>query len=82
MPQTPAVADDDCLNDWGLAGQIVRRERLITVEEVAKSLAADGVGQLVRMTLCRSKEGYFYRLVIRGPTGVLKSTVMSAAASR
>ena len=73
----PAIADD-CLNDWGLAGQIVRQEKLITVEEVAKSLTADGVGQLVKTTLCRSAEGYFYRIVIRSPTGQLKSSVMSA----
>jgi hypothetical protein len=69
---------DDCLEDWGLAGQIVRSEKLITVAEVARSLAADGVGQLVKTTLCRSDKGYFYRLVIRSPTGQLKSTVMSA----
>ena len=75
--QGPALADD-CLNDWGLAGEIVRREKLITVEEVYKSLAADGIGQIVKSTLCHSDTGYVYRLVIRGPTGQLKSTVMSA----
>ena len=69
---------DDCLSDWGLAGQIVRKENLLTVEEVAKSLTADGVGQLVKTTLCRSAQGYFYRLVILSPTGQLKSSVMSA----
>lgn len=73
----PASAAD-CMTDWGLAGQIVRRENLITVEEVAKSLAADGVGTLVKMTLCRSDDGYFYRLVIRGPAGELKTTIMTA----
>jgi hypothetical protein len=42
-------------------------------------MTADGVGQLVKTTLCRSAEGlYFYRLVVRRPTGELKSTVMSA----
>ena len=69
---------DECLNDWGMAGQIVRRENLITVEEVSKSLAADGLGQLVKTTLCRSEAGYFYRLVIRSPTGQLRTTVMTA----
>ena len=77
LPQGPVLAED-CLNDWGLAGEIVRREKLITVEEVYKSLAADGIGQIVKSTLCRSDTGYVYRLVIRGPTGQLKSTVMSA----
>jgi hypothetical protein len=77
LPQSPVLAED-CLNDWGLAGEIVRREKLITVEEVYKSLAADGIGQIVKSTLCRSDTGYVYRLVIRGPTGQLKSTVMSA----
>jgi hypothetical protein len=69
---------EDCLNDWGMAGQIVRRENLMTVEEVSKSLAADGIGQLVKTTLCRSDTGYFYRLVIRMPTGQLRTTVMEA----
>lgn len=68
----------DCLTDWGMAGQIVRRKNLITVEEVSRSLAADGVGELVKTTLCRSDDGYFYRLVIRSPTGQLKSAVMNA----
>jgi hypothetical protein len=77
LPHAPALAED-CLNDWGLAGEIVRREKLITVEEVYKSLAADGIGQIVKSTLCHSDTGYVYRLVIRGPTGQLKSTVMSA----
>ncbi len=69
---------DDCLTDWGMAGQIVRQENLITVEEVSKSLAADGIGRLVKTTLCRSETGYFYRLVILSPTGQLKTTVMTA----
>lgn len=72
------VCAEDCLSDWGMAGQIVRRENLITVEEVSKSLEADGIGELVKTTLCRSDDGYFYRLVIRSPTGQLKTTVMTA----
>jgi hypothetical protein len=77
LPCSVTLADD-CLNDWGMAGQIVRRENLITVEEVSKSLAADGIGELVKTTLCRSDAGYFYRLVIRSPTGQLRTTVMTA----
>ncbi len=73
-----AVFAADCLTDWGMAGQIVRRENLITVEEVSRSLASDGVGVLVKTTLCRSDSGYFYRLVIRAPTGRLITTVMTA----
>ena len=73
-----ALRADDCLTDWGMAGQIVRRENLITVEEVSRSLAADGIGKLVKTTLCRTEAGYFYRLVIRSPTGQLRTTVMTA----
>lgn len=73
-----AASAVDCLTDWGMAGQIVRRQNLITVEQVSRSLAADGIGVLVKTTLCRSEDGYFYRLVIRGPTGELKTTVMNA----
>ncbi|CCB65592.1 MULTISPECIES: hypothetical protein [unclassified Hyphomicrobium] len=77
LPWSTACALD-CMTDWGMAGQIVRRQNLITVEEVSRSLAADGVGVLVKTTLCRSDDGYFYRLVIRSPTGQLKTTVMNA----
>jgi hypothetical protein len=69
---------EDCLTDWGMAGQIVRSENLITVEEVSKSLAADGIGELVKTTLCRSPDGYFYRIVVRSPTGQLRTTVITA----
>jgi hypothetical protein len=73
-----AACAADCLTDWGMAGQIVRRKNLVTVQEVSRSLAADGVGVLVKTTLCRSDDGYFYRVVIRSPTGQLKSAVMKA----
>lgn len=73
-----AVCAEDCLSDWGMAGQIVRRENLMTVEEVSRSLAADGIGQLVKTTLCRSPDGYFYRLVIRILTGQLRTSVITA----
>ncbi|HET6390802.1 hypothetical protein [Hyphomicrobium sp.] len=69
---------DNCVTDWGMAGQIVRRENLLTVEEMSRSLAADGIGKLVKTTLCRSAAGYFYRLVIKSPTGQLRTTVMTA----
>jgi hypothetical protein len=73
-----AVCAEDCLTDWGMAGQIVRRENLITVEDVSKSLAADGIGELVKTTHCRSPEGYVYRLVIRVPTGQLRTSVITS----
>jgi hypothetical protein len=69
---------DECLTDWGMAGQIVRRQNLITVEEVSRSLALGGIGELVKTTLCRSDNGYFYRIVVRSPTGQLKTTVITA----
>lgn len=78
----PAVAEppraEECLTDWGVAGEIVRHDKLLTVEEVSRSLAEDGVGQLVKTTLCRSPDGYIYRLVIRLPSGRLMTTTMSA----
>jgi hypothetical protein len=77
LPKGAAQAEE-CFNDWGLAGEIVRHEKLLTVEEISKSLAADGVGQLVKTTLCRTADGYMYRLVIRKSSGQLKTTIMSA----
>lgn len=73
-----AARADNCVTDWGMAGQIVRQQNLVTVEEMSRSLAADGIGKLVKTTLCRSEAGYFYRLVIKSPTGELRTTVMTA----
>jgi hypothetical protein len=73
-----AAQADDCLTDWGAAGEIVRREKLLTVEELAKSLRDDGIGQVVKTTLCKEKGGYVYHLVVRDSLGKLKSTVVSA----
>lgn len=71
----PLAGAEDCFADWGAAGEVVRREKLRTVEDLA---AAEKEGKIVKSTLCLAVGGYVYRLVIRAPDGHLKATVVPA----
>lgn len=78
----PAASQADvCLPDWGIAGEIVRRENLITIEELRSEILPAGQGQIVKSTLCRSAKGYVYRFVVRDRAGQLRNTVVPAARS-
>jgi hypothetical protein len=74
----PVAASATCFNDWGTAGAIVRKEGLITIEQLAADRKADSLGDIVKATLCLEDEGYIYRLVVRDKTGQLKSVTVQA----
>lgn len=71
-------ADVTCMADWGVAGDIVRREKLTTVEELAENAGRKGDGQIVKATLCLEFGGYVYRLVVRDGSGQLRSLKVDA----
>lgn len=73
---------DDCYADWGVAGEVVRREKLLTVEQLAATAAADLAGSIVKSTLCKNDGGYAYQLVVRDRDGHLKSAVVPAEAAK
>ena len=54
-----------CIDDWSVATQIVKREKLTTVEELASQAQKQLDGAIVRTALCRDGARYVYRLVIR-----------------
>lgn len=72
------VLAQECLADWGIAGEIVRREGLVTVEEVAREILPGGRGQILKSTLCRKSTGYVYKIVVRDSSGRLRSTIVPA----
>ncbi|MFN0218077.1 MAG: hypothetical protein ACKVP4_04585 [Hyphomicrobium sp.] len=72
-----AVASD-CYADWGKAGEIVRREKLLTVEQLAATSQQDLAGSIVKSTLCKDGDDWIYQLVVKGGNGALKSAVVSA----
>ena len=73
----PALADD-CYADWGVAGEIVRREKLVTVQQLTQSNAAGLPGQIVKTTLCKDGDDFIYKIVIRQADGQLKTIVVDA----
>ena len=73
----PALAED-CYNDWGLAGEIVRREKLVTVQQLTQANAAGLIEAIVKTTLCKDGDDYIYKLVVRDAKGQLKSVVVDA----
>lgn len=70
--------DGDCISDWGTAGEIVRRERLVTVEQLAAGARRDLGGAIIKATLCRESGAYVYRLVVREESGQMRGAVVSA----
>lgn len=73
----PARAEE-CLSDWGQAGEIVRREKLLTVQQMTQSNAAGLPGQIVKTTLCKDGDDYIYKVVARQANGQLKTFVVDA----
>lgn len=75
----PVVSDGvQCFEDWSIAAQIVRREKLATVEELAGAVKRTLGGVIVRTSLCRENGRYVYRLVIRSHVGSLSRKRLDA----
>ena len=70
----------ECFADWGTAGEIVRREKLRTVEQLRADPAGNVNGDILKTTLCKEDDDYVYRLVIRTPFGQLKTLLLRAKA--
>jgi hypothetical protein len=73
----PAAAEE-CFADWGVAGEIVRREKLVTVQQLTQANAAGLIDAIVKATLCKDGDDYIYKLVVRGAGGQLKTVVVDA----
>jgi uncharacterized membrane protein YkoI len=77
-PPAPKAAAADCVADWSTAAQLVKKENLLTVEQVSASAAGAIPGQIMKTTLCREQGGYVYRLVVREAGGQLRNVVVDA----
>ena len=74
----PAIGASACVADWSTAAQIVEKEHLLTVEQVSAAQAGAIPGKIVKTTLCREKDGFVYRLVVRNFAGQLENIVVDA----
>lgn len=75
---TDLAGADNCYADWSVAAPIVRKEGLTTVESLWKLAQAKIFGQIVKTTLCKERNRFVYRLVVRNPNGRLESKKVDA----
>ena len=69
---------EPCFADWSAAGAVVKSEGLVTVDQLTKLARSKLGGEVVRTTLCESKGGYVYKLVMREPSGQLNTITVDA----
>jgi len=73
-----AEPPDYCIKDWTAAQAIVRENKLARVEQLSAQAAQYGLGAVVRVRLCRERDGYVYRVILRDRNGRLKRHVTAA----
>lgn len=67
-----------CFANWSEAAQVVKKERLVNVEQLNRFAQARLGGRIVRSTLCAIGQRFLYRLIVRPATGPLKSVAVDA----
>ena len=67
-----------CFADWSVAAPIVRREKLLSVEQLNELARSRIAGDLLRTTLCEDGGRFVYRLLVRDAKGVIQSMVVDA----
>lgn len=80
-PWTTVAAEtksETCIGDWSIAAQIVKEEKLATVEELANAAKHALGGAVVRTALCREDGRYVYSIVIRKRGGELSRARVDA----
>ena len=73
-----AAAGEQCYSDWSAAAPIVKKEGLLSVEELTPVARQKLNGEIVKVTLCEAKGGFVFRLVVRGLKGDLKTVTVDA----
>ena len=69
-----------CFSDWSTARAIVNREGLMTIDKLSALAPSQLGGDILRTTLCQDRSHFTYRLVIREPSGLIRSVTVDAHA--
>ena len=72
------AAAGECFADWSVATPIVKKEGLVTVEELTPLAKTRFNGDVVKVTLCEENGAYVFRLVIKDGRGNLKTVTVDA----
>lgn len=69
---------EDCHADWAEALDVIKREKLVTMEQLSTQARARDAGDILRTTLCVVQGRFVYRLVVRDRKGQLKNLIVDA----
>ena len=72
------AANDACFSDWSAASILVKTESLVPIEQLTKMAPSRLGGEIIRSTLCESKSGFVYKLVVRTNGGQMKAMEVDA----
>lgn len=67
-----------CYRDWSKAGQVVRKNKLAHVDKLSQAALQAGLGQIMKVELCKNKRGFEYRLILRDAFGRFHRKVTGA----
>ncbi len=77
---TSVAAEDRCYADWAKASSVVKEQGLASVEQMTERSRGRIKGAIVKTQLCEAEGGgWYYRVVVREPTGQLRSLNVDAA---
>ena len=74
----PAAAKDVCFKDWSAAAAAVKSHNLVPVDKLGALARRTSRSRLVKTELCRSGDGFIYRVVIQDARGRLKRLRLDA----
>ena len=78
LTSAPALAAEACFSDWSVAASVVREHELVPVDKLSSLARSKASSRLVQTQLCQSKDGFHYKLVLRGLDGKLKKLRVNA----
>ena len=78
LTSAPVLAAEACFRDWSVAASVVREHELVPVDKLSSLARSKAGSRLVQTQLCQSKDGFHYKLVLRGPDGKLKKLRVNA----
>jgi hypothetical protein len=67
-----------CYRDWAQAQAVVRKNKLTHVDKLSRAALQAGLGHIMKVRLCKSKNGYVYRVILRDRLGRLRRRVIGA----
>lgn len=78
VPVSAVLAEDNCISDWSEAAPLVRQHGLMPVEKLTPLARQKLKGDIVKVTLCKENGAYVYRLVVREPSGPMRTITVDA----